>query len=118
MGKILQREGILIMGKFRKRPVVVEAVKFVELLEGSDPEGFKVEGLPAPWLSEAYLKPPHEEGAVYTTDHGRHDKRLWVRTLEGQLRISPGDWIIRGTAGELYPCKPAIFESIYEPVEP
>jgi hypothetical protein len=32
------------------------------------------------------------------------------------MRASPGDWIIKGTAGELYPCKPDIFANIYEPV--
>jgi len=39
-----------------------------------------------------------------------------IETLEGFLMVSPGDWVIRGTAGELHPCKPDIFEATYEPV--
>ena len=42
---------------------------------------------------------------------------LDVVTLEGCLSASPGDWIIRGVKGEVYPCKPDIFEATYEPVD-
>ena len=42
---------------------------------------------------------------------------LMIRTLEGDMRCEIGDWIIRGVAGEFYPCKPTIFEQTYEPVE-
>lgn len=37
-----------------------------------------------------------------------------IKTLEGTMRASPGDWIIRGTEGELYPCKSSVFERKYE----
>lgn len=40
---------------------------------------------------------------------------LEIRTLEGTMTASEGDWIIRGVKGELYPCKPDIFEATYEP---
>jgi hypothetical protein len=40
-----------------------------------------------------------------------------IRTLEGDMRAERGDWIIRGVKGEIYPCKPDIFEMTYEPVE-
>jgi hypothetical protein len=36
-------------------------------------------------------------------------------TLEGDMRVSVGDWVIRGVQGEFYPCKPDIFEATYEP---
>lgn len=39
---------------------------------------------------------------------------IFINTLEGQMRAEPGDWIIKGTAGEFYPCKPSIFARIYE----
>lgn len=39
----------------------------------------------------------------------------FVQTLEGPLRVSDGDWIITGVAGEKYPCKPDIFHQLYEP---
>ena len=42
---------------------------------------------------------------------------LDIPTLEGVMHANPGDWIIRGVKGELYPCKPDIFEASYEPVE-
>jgi hypothetical protein len=40
-----------------------------------------------------------------------------IQTLEGPMSVSPGDWIIRGVAGEFYSIKPSIFEATYEPVE-
>jgi len=40
-----------------------------------------------------------------------------IRTLEGEMTASPGDYIITGIKGEAYPCKPDIFEATYEPVE-
>lgn len=42
--------------------------------------------------------------------------RLGIDTLEGRMQVSEGDWIIKGVAGELYPCKPDIFEKTYEAV--
>lgn len=40
-----------------------------------------------------------------------------IRTLEGEMKVSDGDWIIQGVFGEYYPCKPDIFEKTYELVE-
>jgi hypothetical protein len=40
----------------------------------------------------------------------------WIETLEGGHVVCPGDWIITGIKGEMYPCKPDIFEESYEPV--
>lgn len=40
-----------------------------------------------------------------------------IVTLEGNMAAAPGDWIIRGVAGEFYPCKPDIFATTYDPVE-
>ena len=39
-----------------------------------------------------------------------------IRTLEGDMVVMPGDYIIRGVKGELYPCKPDVFEATYESV--
>ena len=44
------------------------------------------------------------------------DADIAIRTLEGEMRAIPGDWIIRGVQGEFYPCKPDIFAATYEPV--
>ena len=43
------------------------------------------------------------------------DGTMLIHTLEGIMRAQPGDWIIRGTEGELYPCKPSVVERKYEP---
>ena len=42
--------------------------------------------------------------------------QLTIKTLEGTMLASHGDWIIRGIQGEIYPCKPDIFEQSYDPV--
>jgi hypothetical protein len=44
------------------------------------------------------------------------DVHVVIDTLEGQMRIAPGDWVIRGVKGEFYPCKSDIFEATYERV--
>lgn len=44
------------------------------------------------------------------------DGFMVIRTLEGDMKVSLGDWVIRGVSGEFYPCKPGIFEQTYDPV--
>jgi hypothetical protein len=46
----------------------------------------------------------------------RTDQELIIETLEGNMVAKPGDFIIRGVRGELYPCKPDIFNDTYEKV--
>jgi hypothetical protein len=45
-------------------------------------------------------------GSCFTT--------IFIQTLEGEMRVSPGDFVIRGTQGEFYPCKPAAFVDTFE----
>lgn len=45
------------------------------------------------------------------------DTEMIIHTLEGDMRASVGDYIIKGVNGEQYPCKPDIFEKTYEPIE-
>lgn len=77
--------------KYRKKPVVIEAVQFtvnfdeIEQFVGGDAE----------W----------------------RDSELVIATLEGPLHAAPNDWIIKGIKGEFYPCKPDIFEATYELAE-
>lgn len=84
------------MGRYRKKPVVIEAVQF----RGDLSSGHEV------WSWS-------DRNPAITV----HDGHLIITTLEGDHRADPGDWIIRGVHGELYPCKPDIFEKTYEPVE-
>lgn len=48
---------------------------------------------------------------------GSNPKEYYIITLEGNMRLNIGDWIIRGVKGEYYPCKPDIFKFTYEEVE-
>lgn len=93
---------------FRKKPVLIEAIEFL----GEDRLGWRFRGMPD-WLKAALNGEPGEPGSIWDDLHG-----LVIGTLEGHLTLSSGDMIIRGTAGEIYPCKPEIFAAIYEPVEP
>ena len=89
--------------KFRKKPVVIEAIQLVVDLVGWEPNIAEI----LDFIGSAYLS-------------GKwvgEDFEVEIRTLEGVMTASLGDWIIRGVAGEVYPCKPKIFEQTYEPVE-
>lgn len=80
--------------KFRKKPVEVEAIKWVPC--------------------ESVLNQLCDFlGGKITTDK---NNRIEIETLEGNIYASPGDWVIKGIKGEFYPCKPDIFEATYDPV--
>jgi hypothetical protein len=82
---------------FRKKPIVIEAHEW----DGSS-------------VTEIFMR----EMWGPTHISGREDNdELVIRTLEGEMRASRGDWIIKGVKGEFYPCKPDIFEATYERVE-
>jgi hypothetical protein len=86
--------------KFRKKPVVIEAVQFVDSKEGvADVLRF---------CKDAQMN--QFERLTGLT--------IMIKTLEGQHIASVGDWIIKGVQGEFYPCKPDIFEQTYEPATP
>jgi hypothetical protein len=90
------------MAQFRKKPVVIDAMVF----PGISSTSLKMLDqmvIFEDWLKEQGLKARYR------------DNKLIIPTLEGELTASPGDWIIKGTAGEFYPCKPHVFSDIYEP---
>ncbi len=88
------------MSRYRKRPVIIDAVRW-------DPP-FKTFPVPE-WVGEAINKNPQEVGSLF-----RYGDDIHIHTLEGKMTARPGDYIIRGVKGELYPCKPDIFEATYE----
>lgn len=92
------------MAKFRKKPVVIEAVPARELINAFE---FEWAALPK-WAVEAY-----ERGVIVAITH-RH---FTIKTLEGDHRADVDDMVIRGVQGELYPCKPDIFAATYESAE-
>lgn len=92
--------------RYRKKPIVVEAFHMSRehCLDNSE--------WPS-WLHQAWQKPIAEAGALFS----RLDGALFVQTLEGTHKVSWDDWIIQGVEGELYPCKPEIFEKTYDAVD-
>ena len=84
------------MPKFRKKPVVIEAVK---------------------WTGENYEEMVDFENPSGIGKIGLQGDCLTILTLEGIHKANPGDWIIKGIKGEFYPCKPDIFKATYEPVD-
>lgn len=94
------------MALFRKKPVVIEAITFDELVEyGKVNGGNIVEGMP--WSFNYKGHPITHE----------NDKCYLIPTLEGTHNMTPDDMLITGVKGEIYPCKNDIFEATYEKVE-
>ena len=87
--------------KFRKKPVVIEAFKF-----GVDP-------IPD-WFMD---KVTTNDIILHSDNPYRSLSHCEIATLEGIMLCSHGDFIIRGIKGEIYPCKPEIFEETYEVLE-
>ncbi len=96
--------------KFRKKPVVIEAVQYAMNEYADNPLRFKQE--PPTWLKDAI-----EAGKIKPRFETEDYWYLFITTLEGEMRASPGDWIIQGVIGEIYPCNPEVFEDTYEAVE-
>lgn len=95
------------MAKYRKKPVIIEAVQFKV---GAEVPALKFIGIDQPGL--------HFENDIAVFHCWRQDcSSLKIKTLEGVMAVSDGDYIIKGVNGEFYPCKPDIFEKTYEKVE-
>lgn len=84
------------MKKFKKKPVIIEAVRY-----NGDVGAHEITSL--------------DLGCE--RDNINNYDILVISTLEGEMIARPGDWIIRGIKGELYPCRNDIFEATYEAVE-
>lgn len=94
-GRILKLRTQTRLKKFRKKPVIVDAIQWT---------GHNTD------LVMSFFK-EHNQQAYYGIDY------IAIPTLEGEMRASIGDWIIKGVKGEFYPCKPDIFEQTYEGIE-
>ena len=87
------------MTKYRKKPVIIDAVKF----KGSSTHIAQIEE----WMNGGNIP---VDGGIHTRDI----RSFTIPTLEGDHTASPGDYIIKGVKGEFYPCKPDIFEMTYD----
>lgn len=90
---------MVVTVKYRKKPVVIEAVrwngKYTDATEW--PDWFR-------WAMDSHKISVNK------------NKTLWIKTLEGAMVAFVGDMVIQGTKGEIYCCKPDIFEATYESV--
>ena len=84
-----------MINKYRKRPVEVEAIQF---------DG---------WNWREVYQFMSDEPLMFTQDF-RKEEYILIDTLEGVMKASVGDYIIKGVHGEFYPCKPDIFHETYE----
>ena len=92
------------MKKYRKKPVVIEAVKF----ETNNAPDNSHMNLIVDWVNS---------GTSSDSLHAWHNGTdIFIQTLEGTHRADVGDYIIKGVKGEFYPCKPDIFSMTYEEV--
>ncbi len=89
------------MPLYRKKPVVIEAYQL-------PPDGEKMTLELVNWL--------HSNG-IHGVNSQSPDGTVAISTLEGVMTANAGDWMIKGVAGEVYPCKPDIFEETYDHVE-
>ena len=88
--------------KYRKKPVVVDAMLFATNNEVDDVNMNMIVG----WIFNNGGKATHDSTSIF------------IDTLEGVMTASCGDFIIKGIKGEFYPCKPDIFEATYEKCNP
>ena len=88
--------GEIMVSKFIKRPIVIEAIQYT----GENDRELVL------WSDLDVIRSLKAEGK----------KQMSMWTLEGNMVANPGDWIIKGIKGEFYPCKPDIFKDTYERV--
>jgi len=96
------------MGKYRKKPVVIDAFQMTKERRWDNQDWPE-------WLNKAWQD--HRGCGLWCSPDLNNNEELYIATLEGAYAVTWDDWIIRGVKGELYPCKPEIFELTYEAVE-
>lgn len=89
------------MARYTKKPVTIEAVQFL-----AGPNHLEDQG----WVHDAV-----NAGVVEIENYGLPDAAMLINTTEGLMTARPGDWIIRGVEGEIYPCKDSVFQATYSP---
>ena len=93
------------MAKYVKKPVIIEAITFDELVHYGKENGANIVN-DMPWSFDYNGHPiTHENDECYL-----------IPTLEGTMKMTPSDMLITGVKGEIYPCKKDIFNQTYEPV--
>ena len=91
--------------KYRKNPVIIEAIQW----NGTNLEEIKQ------FVGNSLEYDIHD--AAWQVGKGVPIVNMRIKTLEGVVEVSKGDFVIKGVNEEFYPCKPDIFEKTYEAVE-
>jgi hypothetical protein len=91
--------------KFRKKPVVIDAMQFTTNNEDASP------------TMDAIVNWVNKGKGIKDLPAWHNGTDIFIETMEGVMTATVGDWIIKGIKGEFYPCKPDIFEATYEMVE-
>lgn len=97
--------------KYRKKPVVIEAIRW---------NGTNVRAVLAFCRPLVVANGASDEPSLAFSGRSRIEpdkNKVLIRTLEGVMAVSAGDWIIRGVQGEFYPCRDDIFRATYEPAD-
>lgn len=106
--------------RFRKKPVEIESMPWDGTPSGAGPiiDWINTDNdHTAVWREEQpFIAGGHFQAHEYVPGQTHRPEGIFIKTLEGEMHVSPGDWVIRGVQGEFYPCKPDIFEQTYEPV--
>lgn len=101
--------------RFRKKPVVIEAVQYDLLFSTTAPTDFRNAVRECYFTRDDRLRwRPGDPPEINIFDCYRSPA---IETLEGWRGVAMGDWIIKGVKGEFYPCKPDIFEASYDEVK-
>lgn len=100
--------------KYRKKPVVIEAVQYIA---GQEVPAVEFLGNYDNYLHKVSDGTYETDNAIFHHDWKTQTCYITIKTLEGNMEVSDGDYIIKGVKGEFYPCKPDIFEQTYEIVE-
>ena len=102
---------------YRKKPVVIEAMQLAGEIRDWHAVYQWIESNTLGSFEPLSVIGGHKPYPASGVSVDPRDGRLIISTLEGLHWADPGDWIIRGVAGEFYPCKPEIFAATYEAVE-
>lgn len=97
--------------KYRKKPVVIEAIKLEKTFEHFQKCYFFMK-----WYTHTSCKMGRERWYEFVEEKIKNDEGIIIPTLEGDMLAKWGDYIIKGINGEFYPCKPDIFKLTYEEV--
>lgn len=90
--------------QYRKKPIIVEAFQYEGRLKGR-----------YGWIVPEWAVRAYEAGVLFHLRGSGNE--LFIRTLEGNMHVSKGSYIIRGVQGELYACDPKAFAKTYEAID-